>query len=383
MSYMPPFIIASAFCFYLFALLFIFPAFRTKAYALLQMPTPSTHSYLRSLDSFRGFAALWVALFHIWQWTTPAFDGVLRYAKFIKYGNKAVPVFVILSGFFIYRSLKKAIDLEDLRRYAIRRILRIFPLYFFTVVVAFIFVRFLIAGPFLQRFIAEIFMLRSLGYHSFVTPAAWSLYVEMVFYFMAPIFVIATRKRPLFWVIFWLAIFIFGDFGAPKEFLLWKYFFFGMLICEMYNMYGKKIKEFFSLLIFIFGLGLLLVDFKYDWFNAYVAPSGSVPGFTVGLGIAMSLIIFSAITSKYLSRVFSLWPLHFLGVISYSVFLWHSFIIVAAFPITFDGVSSPLLLNSIPKIPALVMPLIILPALLFWSTLSFLLIERPFLEHRP
>ena len=380
---MSPFIIGSAFCFYLFGLLFIFPAFRSKAYALLQMPIPSTHSYLKALDSFRGLAALWVAAFHIWQWPAPAFDEVLRYAKFIKYGNKAVPIFVILSGFFIYRSLKKAIDLEDIRRYTIRRILRIFPLYFFTVIVAFIFVRFLIAEPFLQRFIAEIFMLRSLGYHSFITPAAWSLYIEMVFYFILPIFVIVTRKRPLFWVIFWLAIFVFADFGAPKDFLLWKYFLFGMLTCEMYNIYGSKINEFFSLLIFVFGLALLLIDFRYDWFNAYVAPSGSVPGFTVGLGIAMSLIIFSTITSKYLSRVFSLWPLHFLGVISYSVFMWHSFIIVAAFPITFDGKSAPLLLNTIPKIPALVMPLIILPALLFWSTVSFLLIERPFLERRP
>lgn len=366
-----PLVIINAVCFYAAILLLLRPSFRKNIFVMLNMPTPSTHMYLKPLDAFRGLAALSIAVFHTWQWSSPAFNSILnlKFAKVITYFDRSVPMFVILSGFLIYRSLKKVSTIEQLHRYALRRALRIFPLYFVTTLTAFMFFR-----PTINRFIAEAMMFRSIGYESFINPQTWSLYIEVLFYIIAPILVVVFRKNTILWILFGLVVFAFGDSGGSREILLWKYFFFGMLCSELFDRY--KVAEKWALLIVGLGAVLLVMDLKFQLFGAGKA-------FTVGLGVSMCAIIYGTLNSRFVSRLFTFWPFHYLGVISYSIFLWHSFLIITAFPITFNGTGYPVTITPIQPVPSFVLPFILIPALLFWSTISFLFIEKPFLKQRP
>ena len=169
----------------------IIPIVRRRVTALLVLPGSTNQSHLPSLDAFRGLAALFVATYHTWQWPEPAFKSTFDWAPFIVSGEKAVPTFVILSGLLIYRALKKVRTIDDLRRYVRRRFLRVFPVYLTVAVVTVgFFHSFSDKIPLLQYFLAEVFMLRSIGFPRFLTPQAWSLYVEILFYVVAPIFVL-------------------------------------------------------------------------------------------------------------------------------------------------------------------------------------------------
>jgi len=106
--------------FWVAIVLMIVPALRHRVAALLVLPGATNQSHLASPDAFRGLAALFVAVFHTWQWSRPAFNSTLEWAPFIAAGDKAVPIFVTLSGLLIYRSLKRVQTIENLRLY-IRR----------------------------------------------------------------------------------------------------------------------------------------------------------------------------------------------------------------------------------------------------------------------
>ena len=195
---------------------------------MLEMPLPSTKQHLLPLDSIRGLAALWVAMLHGWLWTKPVFAPVELDLSFVPVGYLGVPVFAILSGLLIYRSLRNLRDLNHLRSYFMRRLLRIFPLYL-AVSAAF-----LVLFP--QRFgatLAEIFMLQTLGYKNFMNPAAWSVYIEVLFYLIMPTVVLLGNKRPALVAGTLFLIFLYAGDSQGREFDLWKYFFLGMLCSEL------------------------------------------------------------------------------------------------------------------------------------------------------
>jgi peptidoglycan/LPS O-acetylase OafA/YrhL len=84
-----------------------------------------------------------------------------------------------------------------------------------------------------------------------------------------------------------------------------------------------------------------------------------------------------------MAKLLSIGPLRFLGVISYSVFLLHSFVITADLAFRpdmtrIDHVMVPALASTV-----WLVPLVLVPAVLFWSTVSFALVERTFLQYRP
>jgi peptidoglycan/LPS O-acetylase OafA/YrhL len=85
---------------------------------------PNTRPYFPELDGVRAIAALMVMAFHFSQ------DWWGR--RFMVFGQTGVDLFFVLSGFLITTLLLHAPqgDLRELRRFYIRRTLRIFPLYY-------------------------------------------------------------------------------------------------------------------------------------------------------------------------------------------------------------------------------------------------------------
>src|SRR3954462_7636629 len=98
----------------------------------------STHKYLSNLTPLRGFAAIWVVVFH--------FSEII--AKFVPTdkslimtkGYLMVDLFFIMSGFIIYHVYQKDFQTtfsgNHFNRFIVARFARIYPLHFVTLILA-------------------------------------------------------------------------------------------------------------------------------------------------------------------------------------------------------------------------------------------------------
>jgi peptidoglycan/LPS O-acetylase OafA/YrhL len=154
-------------------------------------PPPSSLSYLPQLDSVRAFAVGLVVWHHWWQ---------PRHAP----GALGVWIFFVLSGFLITRILLKsrsstaAENRQQMLIFYIRRFLRIFPLYYFVLLLSFAASAAFRANwywyvSYLQNFKI---ILAEQGSYIFGTHL-WSLAVEEQFYIFWPLLTLFTPRRAL------------------------------------------------------------------------------------------------------------------------------------------------------------------------------------------
>ncbi len=359
--------------------------------ARLAPPPPSTHTHFGALDAYRGFAALLVAFAHTVFFCYPIFWASKDCAPYLisNGGNRAVPVFVMLSGLLIFRSLRKMNGVQDLRDYVRRRFLRIYPLYLITAVAGVCVGQ---AGFKMPAILSELFMLRSLNFPVFVNPPAWSVYVEVCFYIFLPIFVVATGRRT-FWAsvaAFWVLLFV--DYAGSREMRLWKYFFVGIIVSHVSDWLAARVrrptaKEALGISLFLAGATLMFIDIRnHDWFtDLKIVPNVDGGAQTVGLALGFSLVLLGSFSSAVVSRATGIWPLRVLGTISYSLYLIHPFYLLANFPqMVFSKVGSPQAFAAACGVaPWWYGFFVFFPGVLLWSAASYIAIERPFLMMRP
>lgn len=340
------------------------------------MPLPSTRQHLLPLDSFRGFAALWVALFHAWQWTPPVFTAAGDLLPPISVGHYGVQIFVILSGMLIYRSLRGLRDLAHLRAYFLRRFLRIYPLYMAVSAV------FLILFP--QKFsvaLAELLLLRTLGYPTFMNPAAWSVYVEMLFYLVMPAFVLLSARRPVLIASLIFVLLMLGDRSGGRELALWKFFFLGVLCSESIDRAMTWRSRNPSLAVFALGAALVVLGIVSALRDGLLGYSER----ELALGVGFCLVIIGTVANPWLRAAFSLRPLRILGTVSYSIYLVHPLLLITVFGLKFSASADSIVLRQYAPLalPSLDLFLVYAPALIFFSCCTFLAVERPMLRLRP
>jgi peptidoglycan/LPS O-acetylase OafA/YrhL len=157
------------------------------------------NTYFTQLDGLRCFAVLAVLICH---WVT------YRFIVVIPFGSMGVNLFFVLSGFLITRILlieKDKIEnksiIEPLKKFYIRRTLRIFPIYYLTIIFLFLInfpaarqnIIWLISYTFNLKFsIPSVWESGQLNYLVHL----WSLSVEEQFYLFFPflIFIITKSK---------------------------------------------------------------------------------------------------------------------------------------------------------------------------------------------
>ena len=154
---------------------------------------PIVKSKLEKLEMLRGFAALYVFAGHFLL--TRVFQKEGGAGLVFRFGQEAVMLFFIISGFVIYYSTAKHGDRAFLP-YLVRRATRIFPIYFLALALSFLTVVLLgparIADQSLGQFLGNVLMFQDFDGGKpgvWVTPfcgnlALWSLSYEWWFYMM-------------------------------------------------------------------------------------------------------------------------------------------------------------------------------------------------------
>jgi peptidoglycan/LPS O-acetylase OafA/YrhL len=324
------------------------------------------------------------------QYSAPVWGYLLGQAK-------AVPRFTVLSGFLIYRAVLAIGSLEGLRIYIIRRIFRIYPVYVLGIALSLGFGLYADGTNFsrLSHALSDLFMFPIIGWTHFNNPEAlvrfnaeniatnlviWSLFVEVTFYAVLPLFVVLVgRRRIVAASLIALAIVLLAE-STSRSFGLWKYFLIGILASEL----APRLR-WASAPAFALGMGLLVLDFmgpEYDWGTRFGLANGRTTpaGETLGLGVASGLILAALPNLGRIGKALDLAPLRLLGAISYSVFIVHPFFILANFPelgvfSNFRNLTEHF--KALPAMPAWYLPFVFLPGALWWGLVSFVLVERP------
>jgi peptidoglycan/LPS O-acetylase OafA/YrhL len=172
-------------------------------------PLPRMSGYLPALNGVRGLAILMVLVFHF-VGTVPPSDSVERAVVGVtKYGSYGVELFFVLSGFLITGILYDTRnDPRYFRNFYMRRLLRVFPLYYGVLALVFFGVPLiaLLRGPTLDYLVdrqgwawlyAVNLYIAEQGDWSFsYLDHFWSLSIEEHFYLFWPLAVFLLARRP-------------------------------------------------------------------------------------------------------------------------------------------------------------------------------------------
>jgi len=347
----------------------------------------NTLTKIDGLDGFRGILVLSVIVFHAFLVFSP--ENLSRFNG----GFLAVESFFVLSGFLITKSLiiknKKlnnffGVYLDFLKS----RFLRLLPAFTFLSVIEISFIHLffperlknllneLLFGslyvynwwliirevPYFERFQETLFNLHF-----------WSLSIEWQYYLIwGAVFLILLRFSKTVAVIFTI---MFASFSVLDMYVFYKmyenidrvYFgtdtrFYSFMIGSLLALAENKIEKrnWIFLTTGIISLILLLTSFfLLNNYESYMYPFGFL-----AVSIISALFILSVLKSEYFDKLLSFYPLSYVGVRSYSLYLWH-------FPIF-----SFLSLFYEKNIQEAVILGFILSFLI--SNISYLLIEEPF-----
>lgn len=303
------------------------------------MESSSSRSHYPALDGIRGVAILLVVFYHNF--------GFINYFFF---GWLGVDLFFVLSGFLITEILLRTKGNKGyLGNFYVRRILRIFPLYYLSLIV------FFIIFPVLNQHLLNLYyyIQNQLWFWVYLQnwlfifhqPSSstnalthfWSLAVEEQFYLVWPLVILAFKKpnRLIYLLAALLAAVI------TLRFLLWEYHiehlsYFnlytfsridGICIGSMLAVFRatnpKALTRYFTFIIF----GLAAINFIFYFFNRhnrFSYPYLAISGYTT-FAVLFGLLVNEGVERKniWLNRFFSLPPLKFFGLISYSMYVFH------------------------------------------------------------
>ncbi len=356
--------------------------------------------YLKGLHGLRFFAALLVLIFH-------ANDGLYQLDKkmysikpIMQKGHVAVDFFFILSGFL----LTYLACLEhnkhgnfDIKKFFLRRVYRIFPLYYLIVFIGFVSMAAIYPRVFGEPFY-DFPVIKGFVYYLFFLPnwviaqwenigptyPLWSIGVEEQFYLLFPVMIVLPLIKgklhitlPLLLVgytLFHVAnasryfdwseeIYFFIDRTLRFHFILW-----GCLLGYLYHRYPLLKEKMFSKgilqLISLIALGYLL------WIK-----SKPIDPHHLLVGIVFSILMIS-LTAKSSLLNLEYKPLVHLGVISYGIYVFHPFISLA---LRFLAMKNDTFMEIIKQYPWLFYLLLLIMTVII-AHLSYRYYESYFLE---
>lgn len=323
------------------------------------MTSTTRPRFLPALEGLRAIACCGIIVTHV-AFQTGADHGSL-FNRMMARTDFFVPVFFALSGFLLWRghhgSFSFSFDAANLRAlagYYVKRVGRIMPAYWVTVVA--VLLLFPVAGnPGVLAIIANLFLGQIYVSHGLLGGLThlWSLCVEMAFYLVMPVLAIVFGRRnrairvgiivALGTLSFgWAFIPAFAEAPGPGElnphvmppaFTAW--FGVGLLSAELEGISGPRVERIIARIRPVFWLLAIAM--------LAVAASDGPEGLThaepaefarrtlYGLVFAASLITPYALAPRS-AFLESAW-MQALGRWSYSIFLWHMAMLSLVFPL--------------------------------------------------
>lgn len=312
---------------------------------------------LEGIEALRALAALGVLTWHVWS--HPVVDShygvpVGPLTKLFDNGRAGVAMFFVLSGFLLYRpfaaAIVRATAPPSIRRYFVNRVLRIIPAYWVVLlVVAACFQRGLLDRP--VQLVANMLFLQDFdpGYvpgvfTGYGIAPAWSLCVEVMFYLCLPllaVFGLALRRRRVGGVRAALSpavlMLLAGvvSLEAPRALplgTLWQmgfpdhmhWFALGMFVAVARVLYEDgRLVVFRAVRLGIGGAALLVAAGTLKLAYAGVLSFEEEESLlSLSCALLLALVVLPPARSIVV-RMLAWRPLVYLGLISYSIFLWH------------------------------------------------------------
>lgn len=292
---------------------------------------------LQNLDALRFFLSAIVVLYHLPRLSRnqglPFYDALPIFHK----GIEAVYMFFVLSGFLIIRLIYRAKkrDTFSIKNFYVRRILRIFPLYYLIIVLGFLIynvflpalnITFDIKYNITEGILLTVFFMPNIFAVKFepggILEILWSIGIEEQFYLLiAPLLYFTNKHKILillatltsvYFVIFHLKYF---EFLKHFEFVYFLLFFGGITSIleekKLLNMLKKNI--FFPALIFL----ITVLYFFTNWFEfESVWVSNAFTMVLFGLFIHTISCNHNGFTIK------NKW-INYFGKISYGIYMYH------------------------------------------------------------
>lgn len=276
------------------------------------------------LDSFRGLAAIFVAIFHL------KVVGMVFELNLIKNSYYFVEFFFVLSGFVMAHSYgNQKPCLSFAKTFIVKRILRIYPLHLFMLC---LFIPFAVVNSHLgvdlgprfsiEAFIANLLLAHALGFFEVSTwnLPSWSISVEFYTYILFLFAVLMKRNdvRTYFVlsVISLIIIFLFSSMGDTSRYALFRCTYSFFLGCIAYRFSNKfKSNNTMEIIVTFSTLALLCYD---------VIESNSWLAFCLPICFFCVVLVFSK-QAGVISNILDNRILKFLGMISFSIYLTHTF----------------------------------------------------------
>lgn len=310
-------------------------------------PAPANSNYYPALDGLRGTAILLVVFLHNFRFTNYFFFGWL-----------GVDLFFVLSGFLITGILLKSLGQPNyLRNFYMRRILRIFPIYYLTLIICFGILPNIIPDYININYYThnQIWLWTYLQNWLFVFKDpfgtqmllhTWSLAVEEQFYIVWPIAILLIR-RPKILLVLALAVLITTGF---TRFAIWEYDIKDLAYASLYTFTridGLCIGAALALLMRInpgflkkntaaIVLLMAAINFGFYFINnqhSFTLPYLAFVGYTT-FAVLFGILVHEAVSgeSKIINLIFNTRILKFFGQISYGLYVYHWPVYILLFP---------------------------------------------------
>lgn len=296
-------------------------------------------SYYPALDGLRGLASLLVVVYHNF--------GFINHYFF--FGWIGLDIFFVLSGFLITDILLNTLGKRGyLKNFYVRRVLRVFPIYYVSLIL------FLIVLPRLPNLIDyfsyyvnnQVYLWTYLQnwLYVFDPPQGrgtlnhlWSLAVEEQFYLLWPLIVLLIKKPGYLFV--FISVLLFAVIGL--RFWAWTshieklsyynlYTFtridgicIGCMVAILQRINAGFLAKYTSAIVFAFA-GFNFLFFFFNRQNQFTFPYLAIVGYST-VAMLFGLLVYDMIhdRTKLFTRIFSNPVLKFFGKVSYGCYIIH------------------------------------------------------------
>ncbi|HNU15549.1 MAG TPA: acyltransferase [Chitinophagaceae bacterium] len=354
-------------------------------------PENPNRQYYPALDGLRGLAILLVVIYH-------NFGFINNYFFF---GWLGVDLFFVLSGFLITDILLKSLGTKNyLKNFYLRRVLRIFPLYYCCLIL-FLLIIPGINSQFDVRYYTQnqlwlwtylqnwLYIFKDPGSYN-VLNHLWSLAVEEQFYLLWPLVILIVRRprRLLFLIsslligVLCLRLWIWNNQVADLAYFNLYTFTridgicIGCIVALLQRINSQFLKNYTPFIVLFFAalnFGFFFVNRQYRFTFPYLA----LVGYTT-FAMIFGLLVNEAVTkeTRLINSIFNISLLKFFGKISYGFYIFHWPVYVLLRPLLYSFISDYLtggLLSLTVSVIATIAAIII-------SWISYQYFERYFLK---